>query len=200
MPYVVEVATATNSNVLWPFTQDMMRGRWDFGRTAHRSISQDNEGMKTLAREVRSIPGLYVMVDKDTWTGRLFDPMVETEDGRKIKEKLDKVYKQYPVEFGGQHEMFKTKEVELTADTLKHWLEKMVQGVSSEVFVVVPGSEELPTMDEVLSMPGRISNNLMSGKLDMKEKDDPNDPRPLSFRDSVRKPPNCKRPETATAD
>ena len=196
--HTVEVANVTNSGHVWPFTQETLRGRWDFQKTAHRNISMDAEGMKRLAREVGSIPGLFIQVDDEQWKGRIFDPLKETPEGQKIWDKCNSVFKLYGHEFE-ESKLHKTVERDLSADELKHWLEKMVQGVQSGNLEVVAGSAELPTPAEVLKMPGRISNNVWGELQETKEKEDPNDPRPMGHRNDVKVPASHK-PKPATAD
>lgn len=203
MIFTIEINNENNGGHFWSPTGEALRGRWDFGRTAHRNISQDAEGMKQLARIVRLIPGMFVQVDIESWTGRIFDPMNETEEGREQLAKIKQVYKQNESEFGTEDfGLAKTREFQFdTADELKEWTFRMAQAVAAKNATVVDGSEDMPSPEQIAkTMPGGLLNN-PGIEIETKPKPDPNDARPLKMRDQVKVPANYKpvREEEASA-
>lgn len=198
--FTIEVNNSTNGGHVWMITKDNLRGRWDFGRTAHRNISQSAEGTKQLARVVRTIPGMFIQVDTEKWIGRIFDPLKETEEGREIFAKITQVYKQYESEFGlGRVGLVDAREFVFNdANELKEWMYRMRQAVDSKNASAV--GDEMPSIRDIEKAPGGILNNLGSD-VDTKPKEDPNDNRPIKYRNVVKVPPNYrpKREEEAPA-
>jgi hypothetical protein len=159
--YTIEIDGPRNERVIFAPTQSFppLRGRWKAHAVAGRGKSP---AMNALS-SVEFIPGICVELDTSKKQGRTFDPLRETDEGRRIWRTVKSILVDQKQDFGSGHEPWQTAVHErLDADAIKLWLWHMVQLVESGLARVVSGSDRLPSVDDVRAMPGRRRKDPMN--------------------------------------
>lgn len=144
----IEIDGPQNECVL--FLGRKLRGRWDYSRVMHRDKSA---GHKRLASSAQVIPGQCVEIDTDKKTGRIFDALSETREGRLVFEKIKAIAEQHPSEFDGGMQPHPTATHELTLDEIKDWAWHMSDFVSQGYARVLLGT--MPSKEEIRRWPGK---------------------------------------------
>lgn len=149
----IEIDGPQNEGVL--FLGRKLRGRWDYSRVMHRDKSA---GHKRLASSVQVIPGQCVELDTEKKTGRIFDALAETREGRLVFEKIKAISEQHPSEFDGNMQPHPTATHELTFDEIKDWAWHMASIVtpdnSGNTYArVLAGT--IPSKEEIRRWPGK---------------------------------------------
>lgn len=145
--YSVEIAGSKNEYVKFAPTKERLRGRWDFRNTAHKDLS---ETLKHISRVAPVIPGIILSLDTTKRIARRVDPLIETETGRKIMGDINSVLRRHTQEFGGEkHGLETAVHNELSDDDMKEWGYYMRQMIDSGYAQYVPGSAELPPIDDI---------------------------------------------------
>lgn len=144
----IEINGPKNESAL--FLGRPLRGRWDYSRVMHRDKSP---GHKRLATTVPVIPGMCVEVDTDKRTGRIFDALMETREGRQAFERMKVVIDQHPQEFDGNVHPHPTAVHELTVDEIKDWAWHMSELVSTGFATVLAGT--MPGKETIRKWPGK---------------------------------------------
>ncbi len=164
--YSIEVNGPKDESIIFAPTQTKVRGRWDFQRTAHRDKS---EVLKRLAYEVPMIPGKVIALDSDAKKGCIFDPLGSGE-GKAILEKINAIAKDTGGEVTAAHP---TENYVLDVHGVKEWLYWMRRQVDAGMATVVPGSANLPTLEQIAELPGRRrADPFNTGPQTLKEPDD----------------------------
>ena len=154
--YVIEVKHDRNNSLLFGPLSATLRGRWEFHRVARFPINE-NSGLTALMETAPVIPGMYIWVDLEKNQGGAYDPLRETEQGRRLMTKIQSHYKTVdnrvvepadPIEVNG-----------MDADLLKDFLYWMVRAVEDGNAQVVGGAPELPSLEDVKKMPGKRTLN-----------------------------------------
>ena len=154
MKITIEVDNRGNSPVIFAPLQERLTCRWNFTNTLNRSISADAKGMRGLAMEFRDgIPGQCVQVDIEAFVGRVFYPQSLDKD---LRRRVQAIYKAHPATLGPVPDFGDPREFKLGPDDMKEWLYAMSRMVETGLAVCVAGSGEMPTVAEVLKMPGKI--------------------------------------------
>jgi hypothetical protein len=150
---VIEVASELNNTLLFgPLGNMEVRGRWDFNHVAGRFT---HDSMKALNKATSVIPGECLAVDPKARTCRLFDPLRETPQGRKIWQAIKPIIERYASHFEcGTSLREPIVYTDCDEDRMKTWLYYMRRAVDSGLAVVV-GNRELPTLEEIKALPGR---------------------------------------------
>lgn len=170
MKFVIEIDGPKNENVLFAPVQSFpfLRGRWAAFRVAHRNKS---EVMGQMSR-IESIPGICVELDTDKRQGRIFDPLRETDEGRKIWREVQAVIRDFPSFFGNPREPWpETIHDRLTPDNIKTWLWSMSNLVAAGQARVVGGSDPMPSPEDVRKMPGKRLKDPMNTVLPAKQEE-----------------------------
>lgn len=160
--YSIEIASSQNGGTVFVPTKEKLRGRWDFRNTAHLSFKREGvEDVKIIARQTPVIPGIIISLDTSAKTGTTIDPLVSTEDGRKILASINNVIKEHAgirtEKKGHEPATFK-----LNQDGVKAWMFYMRSLVDGDLAQYVPGSEKLPNVDEIKeSVPGKLRRDPM---------------------------------------
>lgn len=166
--YSIEICGPRCESVIFNPTGTRVRGRWDFAQNAHRDKA---EVMKALAYEVPQIPGKIIALDTDERKGRIFDPL-STGAGAAILAKVNEIFKGHGtvMEEGRAHP---SEDSTLTVDSVKDWLYWMRRLVDAKLAVIVPGSLDLPALDDIRAMPGRrLADPLNSSPQTLKSPDE----------------------------
>lgn len=147
-----ESRQGNNANWWFAPASRPLRGRWHFGVVADKGLG---EFMQGLARVCREIPGECVFIDLAKGEWGTFDPMVETEDGRKKADRIKAFYKVNPLM--GADPQFRKRYVTpaRNPDIIKNVLYWMRRGVDSKCAVIPAGAPQLPKMSEIIALPGR---------------------------------------------
>lgn len=145
--YSVEVAGPHNEYVRFGATGEKLRGRWDFRNTTHRDLS---DPMKHLSRAASVIPGIILSLDTTKRVAKRIDPLVDTESGRKIMASINSVFERFSATFGGKKRgLEQSVYEELTDDQVKEWGYYMRQMLDTGLAVQVPGSADLPPLEDI---------------------------------------------------
>lgn len=150
--YIIEIAGPRNERHCFGPIGQTLRGRYDFSNIAHRDKS---ESMKALSR-VSVIPGICVELDTDKAIGRVFDPLRETEEGRRKWAEISAVVREYQFEFGNATQLMETQEYsELSQDDIKTWMFEMRKVVDAGYARMI-SEAKLPSSVEIRTkVPGK---------------------------------------------
>lgn len=151
--YCIEIAGKQNEQAKFSPTGDKLRGRWTASNVAHRD---KGEAMKAMSR-IEAIPGQYVELDTNKKQGRIFDPLSETPEGKRIWKEVEDVLRRFQSVFGGRKRLETPKVVsELSADQVKTWAFHMRTLIDTGMARYVAGSDELPDVQTIRhKWPGR---------------------------------------------
>lgn len=150
--YIIEIAGRNNERHCFGPTGQTLRGRYDFSNVTHRDKS---EAMKAMSR-VGVIQGICVELDTDKGLGRVFDPLRETEEGRKKWTEVLAVLREYQFEFGNVTQLMETQEYrDLSQDDVKTWMYEMRKVVDGGCARVISESK-LPSLADIRTkVPGK---------------------------------------------
>lgn len=127
-----------------------IRGRWDTARLARRP--QRMRDLGTMANRIPSpIPGAMLRVDVRRKNIRLFDPLGDSEAGKKILAEYNAIAKDIPA-LKKDCKAFEAVEKEVDDDQLKTLLLELLRKKESDCIVVVEG--ELPTVAQIEKLAG----------------------------------------------
>lgn len=157
--YVIEVCMSRNESIVFAPTNAILRGRWDFANVADRDLSP---GLKALARNVRVIPGMCILIDTAESVGSIYDPLSETSDGRVLWTKIERIFKEHAVEFGNGYTVKSAEKTSLSPNQLKDWLWAIAGFVAAGQAVLVPGSDQIPTREEIAKLPGARTRDILN--------------------------------------
>jgi hypothetical protein len=154
---VIEVCGPRNEQLAFPMMAGQdgnggLRGRWSAAAVAYADKS---EGMKAMSA-VSIIPGIHIWLDVKERKAGIYDPLRDTDDGRRVWADVKRILDRYSFAFGGPFEPWQpvTRE-NLTIDDIKDWAFHMRTALDGNLAQYVPGSDQLPTIDKIRSMPGR---------------------------------------------
>lgn len=149
----IEICGPQNECVMFDPTQNKLRGRWSHhvssGRSMHESLSRVQAASSV-------IPGMCVAITPQAASGRIFDPLRETEAGRDIWKRIAPILKAFENFFENGRPVPQKDFASLTADDIKEWLFRMRQLVDTGMAVLTPESAPLPTLAEIVAMPGKV--------------------------------------------
>lgn len=150
--YIIEIAGRNNERHCFGPTGQTLRGRYDFSNVTHRDKS---EAMKAMSR-VGVIQGICIELDTERAVGRVFDPLRETEEGRKKWSEVLAVIREYPFEFGNSTQLMETEDYrELSIDDVKTWMYEMRKAVDGGIARMI-GEAKLPTLADIRTkIPGK---------------------------------------------
>lgn len=152
--YLIEIVQPQNESHIFAPTRLRVRGRWDFGNTAARNLG--SESLREMARDVRVIPGQHIALDTDQMSGAIFDPLNQTDEGKRTWARIAGIVKRYRAEFGSDLAPGDPKEYSrLSADDVKTWLWEMRTLLNSNQAQQVSGSDVIPSLEEIARMPGK---------------------------------------------
>lgn len=157
-----------NSNWWFGPASRALRGRWHFGTVADKGLGEWSTGLSRVCRE---IPGECVYVDLAKKEWGIFDPMTETEDGQRRAEKIKAYYKANPL-MGAEPSFKRRVSFPITSpDQIKDLLYWMRRGLDSKCCVVPPGAPKLPSMNEIIALPGKrvVSHGSMTTDKESRE-------------------------------
>lgn len=157
--YQIEVCGPRNEYVFFPPVPSVvnhrggLRGRWDFGKTAHRDKGEGS-WLKELAYEVQQIPGIVIAVNTTKMQGLVYDPL-SVAPGAAILQKVNELRRR--IEGAGYEIQGAWPRVDrkLDVNTLKEWLYWMRRILDRGEAEIVPGSGQIPTLEAIQAMPGR---------------------------------------------
>jgi hypothetical protein len=150
---VIEIATDRNNNFRFaPLGQLPIRGRWDFNKVAGRF---QHEAMLAVNHVTSIILGECLAVDVKNRTCRLFDPLRETEAGRRMWAGIKPIIEQFKGHFQSGTALREPTVIrDCDEDKLKTWLYYMRRAVDAGHAQVVSNSR-LPLLEEIKALPGR---------------------------------------------
>lgn len=151
--YTIQIQGMRNEQTTWPpLNGTMLRGTWRHSRGPTR---EKNEAMQFLSR-IESIPGIHVWIDTNKRSAGIYDPLVTTDEGKRIWSEIKRILDQHQGSLGGPFEPWEplTKS-KLNNDEMKLWIHHMRAAVDRNMAIYVEGSGELPALDEVAKLPGR---------------------------------------------
>lgn len=157
--FAIEICGQKNEKYLFQPAGEVLRGRWEAFKTAHRDAS---ELMKKINSRVPTIPGVQIVVDTEAGVGIQYDPLGDpgNAEGQRIARAIADISKQYSHQTGGGWNKFdETKEFKLDASGIKDWLFNMRQAVEAGLANEVAGAERLPTLEQILALPGRVKSD-----------------------------------------
>jgi hypothetical protein len=154
--YVIEVASKTNQNLKFGPLGVQLRGRWDHARAARFPLSETAQ-LGALFEVAPVIPGQHIYLDLDRNVAGAFDPLRETESGRRMWAKIEAHFRKAQ---GRNVQPAEKVEISgLSPDQRKDFLYWMVRTVEDGKAEVVDSSAPLPPLDEVKAMPGKRTLN-----------------------------------------
>jgi len=159
----IEIAGPQNDNYMWPVTQEALRGRWRAAVVAHHDKS---DGLKAVCA-LESIPGLHVWIDTRAKECGICDPLGMDEKGEPVSDEGRRKFKQWEtIQREHQTQLSKMAPWEPQAfssdrcnkDFMKEWLFCMRRAIDAGYAIYVDGSQQLPPIEEIVKLPGRITN------------------------------------------
>jgi len=157
----IEICGPHNEQYAWPVTQDSLRGRWSAARVAHHDKSA---GLKALSA-LEHIPGLYVWIDTRAKACGIYDPLGFDEKGEPVSEagrrawaQIEQINARNPTAFTKSKPWDPMVQTDINADQAKEWMYWMGRAVEGRHAVYADGSQQLPTVAEIVKLPGRIRN------------------------------------------
>lgn len=144
----IEIGNRMNQNFRFGPTDEVLRGCWDGSHVA-TVAGEVLQGIHSLG----PIPGIRVTVDQKKRIVSRYDPLVETEQGRELWNRLDANFKKNRACFPACQPLPTVVREDCTADDIKEWLYAMRQAVDSDIAKVLDGT--LPSMNEIRAMPGK---------------------------------------------
>jgi hypothetical protein len=154
---IIEISGGKNDSVYWPITSDRLRGRWNSVHTAGFQLSP---WLSDIVRIAPTIPGIHIALDIQERKARIFDPLVETDEGRELWAQLEPVYKSRKP--GKVRLMDTSVFADLSDDAVKTWAFNMRSLLDGKMAAKVSGPE-LPSASEIRKkMPGRRETKLGS--------------------------------------
>lgn len=161
MKYEVEVANQYNDSWLFPANGGQkLRGRWSYNNVAHLDIGERHRAIqKNLMQFDGKIPGMYISVDTDRNVLSIYDPLSETEHGRKI---WAAIKNDVQVMGNGTSEMEPVPRIDVKlprrekdakdnpgANILKSWLFWIARGVEDGVCQRTQNSSPIPPSSDI---------------------------------------------------
>ncbi len=156
--YQIEIAGPRNEYIFFPPVpavvnhRNGLRGRWDFGKTAHRDKSEG--WIKEIAFSVPVIPGMVIAVNDSLMMGSVYDPL-SLPDGAVILQKVNDIRKQYEGAGFEPQQAWPTVKQKLDINGLKEWLYWMRRILDRGDAIPVPGSATMPDLETIRARPGR---------------------------------------------
>lgn len=149
----IEICSNDNNSHWFGPTGQLLRGRW----TAANVARMDMHASLKKVSEMPFIPGICLEVDLDTRTCRQFDPLRETEEGKRIWKAIAPVLAHFKGMLcrEGAEPWEETKIENADLDTIKDWLYWMRRAVDNGLAVVSDKSTPLPAIDAISKMPGK---------------------------------------------
>ena len=152
--FEVEIGNSRNDQWLFPGNQQILRGRWDYANCSHLDTGERH---KAIQQKTQVIPGMLISIDMDKQTISILDALSETEEGRKIWEKISTL-----VGSVGGNDHFKTcppQVIELCdspepESVLKNWLYWCARGIKDGDCKPTERSAKWPTCSQVDTMAG----------------------------------------------
>lgn len=143
-----------------PLAGQDIRGRWDTARMARRKWDGDKRRVGTRDfgtagnRLPSPIPGAMLAVNIRRKKIRLFDPLMESQEGKDILKDYNEVIKDIPALRNGNSEIvgFDAIEYDVTDDQLKTLLIELLRKKDSKCIDLIDG--ELPTAKQIDSLDG----------------------------------------------
>lgn len=137
-----------------------IRGRWDTARMARRQWPGDRRrvGMRDFGTDGNKIPspipGLMLAVDVRRKKVRLFDPLVESKEGKAILDDYNEIIKSIPALKQGDSKIVGIEAVEydLTDDQMKTLLLELLRKKDSKCIDMIEG--DLPTAKQIEQLDG----------------------------------------------
>lgn len=164
---VVEISDPRNRNHLLFMSRELIRGRWE------RANLISDENVEDL-ESVPDVPGMAIEIDTEKRTVRIFDPL-ETEEHAETMERLKRT--RFGKDTGPAKE---GKNVGVNDDDLKswiYWLWRLTQipvsktpsgrKMSGPAAKAIDGTE-MPTLDAINQMPGKIRRGLYNASAGFK--------------------------------
>jgi hypothetical protein len=152
----IEVANSKNCSVMFGGTSQRLRGRW----TASNIVRSDmHDALKRLS-EIPVIPGIRIQIDFNERVCRIYDPLKETEEGRKIWKEVSVVMSQFKELFGGapMQPWDEQRIKNASHSDLKSWLYWMRRLHDIDHAVLVESESnvsEMPSLEKIATLPGR---------------------------------------------
>lgn len=157
--FVIEIAGPKDENWACPLAGGTVRGRWSSHHTAYADKS---EAMKAMS-VVPHIPGVHIWLDVKARKAGISDPLRETEEGRRIWGQVKAILDRFPLAFGGsqvpsvsiESVVERIERSDLSLDDCKEWLWQMRCALDAGLAQVVPGSDPIPSSEQIRALPGR---------------------------------------------
>lgn len=164
----IEIAGPRNEQYMWPVTLESLRGRWKASSVAHHDKS---DALKAVCA-LESIPGLYVWIDTRKKSCGIYDPLgfdengeVVSDAGRRKFKRWEVIQKEHSTRLSAMQPwpamVFEPRQGEPENEQnsrLKEWIYHMRRAVDQGYAEYVDGSPQLPPIDEIVKLPGRIKN------------------------------------------
>ena len=160
---VLEVGDSRNRNLMWPLTQDVLRGWWKMLNLIGAEVTEE------FTQRVPDLPGIRIEISATKKMARIFDPLATVEHASTLV-RLNSVAKHSTIFGFSLVEPEKTREFQLLSQTdLKTWLYWARRVVDAKHAVIVSG--KLGTLAEIEALPGktRIGLGNSSGRTQFRE-------------------------------
>lgn len=149
---IIEIAGPHNEHALFGPLGERLRGRWNAhalsGRSAHESLAALHAALPE-----GYIPGICLAIDPAKQTGRRFDPLKETDEGRAIWQAIEPVLQQYAEFLKGGQPWDETVVRDLSPDALKTWVYDMRNLIDCGLARHISGPE-LPSLEKIREFVG----------------------------------------------
>jgi hypothetical protein len=156
--YTIEFDGPNNENYRFAPSATTLRGAWRSHRVAHNDM---NDAMKSMST-VPYIPGMRVTLNTDERSATVLDPLATTDEGKQIWEKVLAKIKQHEAFFGAKQRLLPPiTKANLTDSEMKTWAYYMAMAVESGYAVVLSDSQQLPSVEQIRSLPGGIRIGLL---------------------------------------
>mgnify|MGYP006921333218 CR=1 FL=1 len=154
MKYAIEIASNGNDSVIFNPLGIRLRGRLD---SKNNATKKPLDFQRTMFGQVAIIPGIVIELDTEKKEGRTYDPLRETEAGRAIIDKINRLFERNQAITGGKKEAWATSTYKLRQDEVKEWAFHMSGLVEGGYAILVPGSPQLPSAEDVANTwPGKM--------------------------------------------
>lgn len=140
--FTVEIGDELGRNLLWPMTQQVLRGRWS------KSALIGRGGLPELLK-FPDMPGIHIEVDATQKRARIYDPLANPANVNLLRE-IEPLYEKIS---GGKGRPEEEQVFDLDPTALKSWLFWLKRTVDDGKARCVQCT--LPKMQEIEALPGK---------------------------------------------
>jgi hypothetical protein len=144
---IIELGDVRNRHILFPPNQRALRGAWKKSNISHQSMTPE-------INNIPDLPGLWIAVDTEKRAVGILEPLIR-DSHKALLGDFTKAYQAVTNSNGGPERDIKLgRQPDTKLKTWLYWMKRLVDGGQASVYRGV-----LPTMDEILAMPGNLEVN-----------------------------------------